>query len=277
MRVLAVTNWYPPHHFGGYELSCLDVMTRLEQRGHEVHVLCGDTVVGDPSAAHPPEPRVRRTLRLYHDGAEILRPSWRDRLATERHNHAELRRAVEELRPDVLSVWHLAGASQGLLRTIVDAGVPAVFAVCDDWLVYGARIDPWAEPFDRSPLHRAAGRLVERALGVPCTLPDISEAGSFLFVSRATEATALARARWRFPSRAVVWSGIDRRTYPPVPAAPRPWSWRLVTTGRFDPRKGFETAIRALPLLPAEATLACWGRGGDEERARLERLAHELG
>ena len=29
MRVLTITNWYPPHHFGGYELSCLDVMLRM--------------------------------------------------------------------------------------------------------------------------------------------------------------------------------------------------------------------------------------------------------
>jgi hypothetical protein len=75
----------------------------------------------------------------------------------------------------------------------------------------------------------------------------------------------------------VVLSGIDRATYPP-PAGPesRPWRWRVVTTGRFDPRKGFETVIRALPLLP-EATLACWGRGGGEEQARLQRLAEEHG
>jgi hypothetical protein len=41
-RVLTVTNWYPPHHYGGYELSCFDVMTRLAERGHEVRILCSD-------------------------------------------------------------------------------------------------------------------------------------------------------------------------------------------------------------------------------------------
>jgi pyruvate ferredoxin oxidoreductase alpha subunit len=30
---------YPPHHYGGYELSCLDVVERLRQRGHDVTVL----------------------------------------------------------------------------------------------------------------------------------------------------------------------------------------------------------------------------------------------
>jgi glycosyltransferase involved in cell wall biosynthesis len=255
-------------------------MVRLERRGHEVHVLCGDTrLPGDPpppDADH--ERRVRRQLRLYHDGARILRPPVRERLDIERHNQRVLEQAIREVRPDVISVWHLAGASQGLLTTIARAGIPVVFAVCDDWLVYGVRLDAWMAPFDRSPLRRAAGRVVERLTGLPCVVADVGELGAFLFVSRTTEANALAGARWSFARRAVVWSGIDRATYPePGPVAARPWSWRLVTTGRFDPRKGFETVIRALPLLPPEATLACWGRGGEAERRRLQQLAAELG
>jgi len=280
VRVLTITNWYPPHHFGGYELSCLDVMLRFEQRGHEVHVLCGDTRLdGDrPPPVPDHEARVRRRLRLYHDGSAILRPPWRERLVIERHNRAELERAIAEVQPDVVSIWHLAGASQSLLTTLAGHGLPTVFAVCDDWLTYAVHIDAWAAPFHRSRVHRLAGRVVERVLGLPCSLPDVGAMGSFLFVSRATLDAAEARSPWTFPLRAVVWSGIDRATYPDRgPIEDRPWGWRLVTTGRFDPRKGFDTVIRALALLPAEATLACWGRGGDDEQARLQALAAEVG
>jgi glycosyltransferase involved in cell wall biosynthesis len=255
-------------------------MVRLERRGHEVLVLCGDTRLdGERQAPEPDhETRVRRTLRLYHDGAAILHPPWRERLAIERHNQRELERAIAEVRPDVISVWHLAGASHGLLATIARSGIPVVFAVCDDWLVYGVRLDAWAAPFDRSPLHRTAGRVVARLAGVPCTVPDIGRLGPFLFVSRATEAAALERARWHPARRDVVWSGIDLATYPtPEDRVDRPWRWRLVTTGRFDPRKGFETVVRALPLLPPEATLAIWGRGGEAEQERLRRVAADLG
>ena len=35
--------------------------------------------------------------------------------------------------------------------------------------------------------------------------------------------------------------------------------------------------IRALPLLPSEATLDCWGRGGEAEQARLRQVATDLG
>lgn len=280
MRVLTVTNWYPPHHHGGYELSCYDVMTRFVQRGHEVQVLCGDTVLGSPAAGAfdaEHEQRVRRTLRLYHDGASILRPSWPERYAIERHNQRQLRAALREWRPDVVSVWHLAGVSHGLLRTLVASGVPLVFAVCDDWLTYGIRLDAWAEPLNRTPARRRLARLAELLLRVPSVAPEIGGAGPFLFVTGATEAHALATARCHPERRAVVWSGIDRTIFDGPAADPPPWAWRLIVTGRFDERKGFETVLRALPLLPPEATLELWGRGGDAERARLAGIAAELG
>jgi glycosyltransferase involved in cell wall biosynthesis len=279
VRVLALTNWYPPHHFGGYELQCHDTMTRLEAKGHDVRVLCGDTRLSGGAAAPDPghERGVRRTLRLYHDGSQLLRPAWHERFAVERHNQRELARMLDEFRPDVVSVWHLGGMSQNLLTPLVESGHPLVFVICDDWLVYGHRLDPWAGAFRRSRPRRLAGRVTERLTGVPCLVPDIGDAGSFLFVTEATEATALAKSGWTPRRRARFWGGIDRTVFRPATSRPRPWSWRLITTGRFDPRKGFETAIRALPLLPPEATLACWGRGGDDERDRLARIAGELG
>lgn len=278
--MLTITNWYPPHHFGGYELSCFDVMTRLEERGHEVHVLCGDTRTGSEAGGAQDgdhETRVRRSLRLYHDGEQILRPSWRERWQIERHNQRELRQALAEISPDVVSIWHLAGASHGLLSPIVRSGIPVVFAVCDDWLTYGVLLDAWAAPFHGSRLRNAAGRVVGKLAGVPCVVPDISGLGSFLFVTRAMEEKALSKSRWHPQRRAVVWSGIDTDIFQTREEVERPWGWRLIAAGRFDPRKGFETPIRALTMLPEEATLALWGRGGEAERARLEKLVRELG
>ena len=39
MKILVVTNLYPPHHVGGYELGCRDVVEKLRARGHTVRVL----------------------------------------------------------------------------------------------------------------------------------------------------------------------------------------------------------------------------------------------
>ena len=80
MRILTLTNWYPPHYFGGYELSCFDVMTRLAKRGHDIEVLCSDQRVAgvdDATTAH--EAHVRRELQLYLQDDRLLRPSLRQR------------------------------------------------------------------------------------------------------------------------------------------------------------------------------------------------------
>src|SRR5467141_1336156 len=84
LRILCLTSWYPPHHFGGYELSCFDVMTRLAKRGHHVEILCSDERVGgveDPNSAD--EARVHRTLKLYFRDGNLWSPPLRQRLAME--------------------------------------------------------------------------------------------------------------------------------------------------------------------------------------------------
>src|SRR5690349_2407145 len=39
MRILTVTNLYPPDVVGGYELGCAQMVAALGRRGHEVKVL----------------------------------------------------------------------------------------------------------------------------------------------------------------------------------------------------------------------------------------------
>lgn len=293
MRILALTNWYPPHHYGGYELSCFDVMTRLARRGHDVAVLCSDQrlpgAVPD-DAGH--EAVVERSLRLYHDGEDLVRPGWRGRRAIEAHNRQVLAAALDRHRPDVVSAWHLAGLSQGLLALLAERQVPVAFVVCDEWPAFAWKLDPWSRPFtddparrggrvlERAPvrwLRRAAGRLVERATGLPVVPVDAGALGPALWVTADLRRRTEPRSRHTFAAHTVVHSGIDRTVYPPVASADRPWSGRLVSTGRFDPRKGFETVIRALPLLPDDTTLALWGRGGEAEQRRLRGIADDLG
>jgi glycosyltransferase involved in cell wall biosynthesis len=278
VRVLTVTNWYPPHHFGGYELSCFDVMRGFVERGHEVRVLCSDmTVAGAPAPDPGHEALVRRELRLYHLGDALWQPSWRQRLRVERHNQAALARALDELRPDVVSAWHFGALSLGLLTTVAERGIPVVYAVCDDWLLYGCQLDAWAKLFAGSRWRRFAGRALRPVVRVPTVVADLGRTGPVLFVSEAIRRRAEA-APWRFEPTTVVFSGIDGETFAPRPEPDdRPWRWRLVTTGRPDRRKGFETVIRALALLPPETTLSHYGLGGEPERQRLMAVADELG
>jgi hypothetical protein len=39
MKILVLTNLYPPHHAGTFDLRCESVVNNLKLRGHQVRVL----------------------------------------------------------------------------------------------------------------------------------------------------------------------------------------------------------------------------------------------
>jgi glycogen(starch) synthase len=273
-RVLTICNLYPPHHLGGYELSCWDVMRRLTDRGHEITVLTSDT--RQPDVVDPPdESDIRRELTMWLRDHNLWNPSLPTLLTRERANQAALRRALSETRAEVASLWHMGALSMGLITTLLEARIPIVYAVCDDWLSYGVNLDPWTRRFAH---HRLIGRVVRRVSGLSTELPDLGATGAFLFVSEETARRSAQYTGWTFPISSVVYSGIERADFrPPATERTRPWRWRLLVVGRLDPRKGFETVVRALPLLPPDATLRIVGPGDDAERDRLRSVAALVG
>lgn len=275
MRILVLTNMYPPHSYGGYELSCRDVVARWQRRGHDVLVLTSDWRLPGPAGAARPgaEGRVpvRRELRLYWDDHRILDPPLWRRLAIERANQASLHRALDAHRPDVVSAWAMGAMSLGLLTTVLAAGIPVVPVVCDEWPVYGPLVDAWTRPLARRPLLASAVRFATR---LPTGLPPLEEAGPACFVSRALRASVRRQSPWTFREAPVTFSGIDPDDFPLHPRPP--WSWRLLYVGRIDRRKGIGTAVQALADCPPSACLSVVGRGDDEHMAELRHLAADL-
>jgi glycogen(starch) synthase len=279
-RVLVVNLFYPPHHLGGYEGSCRDVAERLAARGHDVAVLTSS--VRTDGVEDPPGERDGRvggvrvwrdlTAYLVRDGA-VWRPTAFERLRIERRNQAVLRAALDEHRPDVVSVWQLGGLSLGLVPTLVGRGIPLVLSVCDDWLSYGLVLDAWQRAVQRLP--RPVRRVVGAVARVPTALPDLGRVGPVLFVSDVTRERARRYSPWDLADTAVVHSGIDTRAFG-SPRPPKPWGGRLLYAGRYDPRKGIDTAIRCLTLLDGEVLDVC-GVGDEAERARLQDLVGDLG
>jgi glycogen synthase len=272
-RILVLTNQYPPHHLGGYELSCRDVVDRWRQRGHDVRVLTGDWrrpgVADSPDEAH-----VSRDLAVFLRDGALWIPSKPERFQVERANEATLRRELARS-PDVVSIWHMGAMSTGLLSLVGRSGVPAVYVVCDDWPTYAFEMDPWMRAWLRRP---GAAVVARRVLGTETSIPDLDRAGTFCFVSESTRRRCREYSRWKFADSIVTYSGIDHEDFPVLgPDGYRPdWSGRLLAVGRLDPRKGFETVIRALADLPgAELTLIA--SGDHAYRDRLGELAAECG
>ena len=110
MRILVLTNLYPPHNIGGYELRCRDITEALRRRGHEVSVLTSNQTIGEDTCDY----RIDRRLQLHgffgHPWGGI-----RDLVGLETNNNAILRESIDSFNPDVIHVWNLGGISHFML------------------------------------------------------------------------------------------------------------------------------------------------------------------
>jgi glycosyltransferase involved in cell wall biosynthesis len=262
VKVLSIGNLYPPHYAGGYELMWHTWVEHARGAGHVVRVLASDERTG---ATGPDDPDVHRELHRYWSGGGARKLTLRQRVALERANAAVVRRHLEELRPDVVAWWGMGGMPLSSIEQVRRAGVPAVAFVMDDWLTYQPPGDAWLRLFAERP---ALGRIVERAVGIP-TRVDFAAAATYVFVSE-----TLRRQGPPLPRTAVEPPGVADGFIDPRP--PRPWSWRLLSVGRIDPRKGIATAIEALVKLP-DATLTVAGTGPATLVSELSELAERLG
>jgi glycosyltransferase involved in cell wall biosynthesis len=269
VRVLVVTNMYPPHHLGGYELSCRDVLRRWRAKGHDVAVLTTDFRVTDSTVgADDADIPVYRELEWYWRDHAFVRPWLGACLDIERRNQHRLADALDRVRPDVVSVWHLGGMSTGLLTTLVERRLPVVHVICDEWPIYAPMVDPWMRPWSRRPrLARAVGRLA----GVPTTVPSLPETGRLTFVSAYLRDVVSRALDWADVEADVVPSGIDLTDFP-ITKGGRDWRGRLLCVGRVEPRKGFHVAVDALADLPG-MTLDILGPVDDAYRDELLQRA----
>ena len=63
MKILCLSNFYPPYQIGGYEMLCQEVVNALAQRGHTVTILAGTYGVDQPVI----EGNLHRLLTLESD------------------------------------------------------------------------------------------------------------------------------------------------------------------------------------------------------------------
>ena len=276
MKILMVTNLYPPAVLGGYEILCEQVAGEFAGRGHEIVVLTSDFQADDGSPAADEFGRHgERLSRLMRIHLPFDHPPKRARirhLLADRHNRRVTHRLIERERPDIVFFWSLRRLSLGPVRAAADSGEPYALTLNDDYLLAYKPSPPSLKP------GKSASFLLDRTLFRRTTysglrFPAITAISRSLVDNMVRRGAPVAHA-------AIIHQGVDIRKFSPkehpgsigTPA-------RLLYVGQLHDYKGVHTAIESLSALAGqgrELLLDIVGSGDPAYEERLKQLAERL-
>lgn len=278
MRILVLSDLYPPVAFGGYELECAALVERLRLR-HDVLVLTSD----HERDSAPADPGVRRTLPFI--GGDRRRAVAVAPLAA-RRGAGEARRVLAGFAPDLIYVSNGVSIPQAAIAVAGDAGAPVICRFSELFyagsFLRGDRFLRHLEPGERgvrgawARAMRTVNRRPPLCLQAPLRIrAAISWASASLREEAGVPPTVdlvLERVIHPGTSHAATFGAVGRR------AADRP---TIVYVGRVTVAKGAEVALRALAEVRARhrlgARLVFAGTALPDVRRRLDALAAELG
>jgi glycosyltransferase involved in cell wall biosynthesis len=244
LRILLISNLYPPYVEGGAEILAGDIAAGLARLGHEVVVLTSSYGLTGPQQ----DKHIWRTLQpappVYFDRQRSLKSQLNQPINYYRryHNTAnarELRQVVAATAPDVLYFWEIAGIGvNSLLKILPELKVPIVFHLGSYWLLYA-----------RSP-ETEQSRLRIRWLKqlLIGTVPALT--WTSLIAVSASVKQEYVQAGFDPERIEVIYNGIDPRflTVPRSPSNDNS-TFQLLFVGRIRVEKGVLVILKALDLL----------------------------
>src|SRR5580765_5498416 len=139
VKILVLTNLYPPHHAGTYNMRCQVLVEALTTRGHQVHVLTSTHGIGSEQRGG----EIERRLRINGAFGDPLVTSYKELKSLETTNHRVLRETCESFPPDLIYVYSLEGLSKSLIFALQNSRLPTVYSVDDYWLARDVAKDSW--------------------------------------------------------------------------------------------------------------------------------------
>ena len=287
MKVLVISNFYPPHTIGGYELACAQVVTWLVSMGRDVTVL---TQRGLPSSSAPGLAVLRRLFFSFLEGdrsATFKRRLLRQ-LAFDLWNYLALRLVVSRFKPDLIFVFNPSGLGGLLLewlhrprnRPIV------VHDISDEMLLHAYQRDAWfllPNLEVRTPFKRLVRDAIVRIGGwfLPSEPRPLALSRSY-FRSQFLKDRFIAAGQREAAGAPVIYHGIELSSDRPdeAEATGRGREIAILFVGRLCREKGLHVLLRALATVRCEAAhlkLSVAGPSTDAAyREELEALIADL-
>lgn len=125
MKILVISNYYPPHYIGGYELACFNTVEYLKKSGHTVYVLTGDYL----QKSHCFEEVYRGLKYINYD-----KPSFWDKHQVETHNYKVTQNVIKDFSPDIVYLWSLRLISLSPAMAVQNLHIKKIFEIGDFWM-----------------------------------------------------------------------------------------------------------------------------------------------
>jgi glycogen(starch) synthase len=278
MRILFLSNFYPPARPGGYTQWCHEVAVRLAERGHSIGVL---TSRHERAKAPAREPNIYRLLHLEGDLA-YYQPHhfftrWRKQ---HRENLAFLEHTVKDFAPDLIFVWGMWALSKAL-PTLAEKLLPGrvVYYLSDYWpSAVDMHTTYWQSPPQSWPMQipkRVLGKVAMSILAKEGQ-PDLKLEHVICVSARVRD--LLVEAGLPIQHARIIHGGTDIERFLDVRKRDdRPGHLKLLYAGQLVRHKGVHTAIEAMSRLVNkqrinQITLTLVGSGHPDYEAFLRDL-----
>jgi glycogen(starch) synthase len=287
MRILFISSQYPPYELGGYEQLCHEVTLDFLSRGHDVRVLTSR--YGVKSQDELNTGNVNRSLHLMADIHYYKPLDFFFKLPSqEKENLAELKKNIDQFKPDVIMFWGMFALSHNLAYW-AEQWMPGrvTYYMASYWPID----DDIHQSYWKLPANRRASEWIKRPLRT-IALTRLQREGyppelqfeNVICCSEYVRDKLVGAGK--FPASAgVVYAGADPKPFQgqkKTKGLARNQIFRLLYFGRLVPDKGVHTAIDAVGLLSKNGLadrveLTILGDGHPDYTNLLRQKVRELG
>ena len=282
MKILFLSNFYPPHVIGGYETLCMEAAEGLAKHGHDVSVLTSTYGYDHEST----EGHIHRLLSLEGDLQFYrMKDAWSYPRRKQR-NLEHLRRLIATHKPDILFVWGMWNMSNSLAYEAEKLmGSRVIYYLANPWPIeanmhqafWDASATSWAKHIAKQ-IMRIPARLIlnDEWRNVPLQFEHAP-------CCSAAQRDQLLDAGVPLKDAPVLYEGVDLKNYL-AQAKQRTYEDQdgklsLVFVGILAEHKGVHTTIEALNQLSAEERkrvhLTILGKGHEQYEERLRSLVSQ--
>jgi len=240
MRILVISNGYPPSDRDDQALGCQEIVESLKAQGHPCRVL---------TRAHGRrKPQKDSDVHRWLIKDRKKTSSWQTVFLKEVVNQTAFRMLCRDFRPDIVFLFDLSQISASLAFLAQDMGLPVCFHVANDWLATW-KADRWYQEQPKGKSGYKALRFLCRRFKL-ITFSRPLDFAHIIFTSRYLETAAKHMGISATHAAVVPW-GIDIRRFSYKETNGQKPS-RLLYIGPLVPQKGIDIAIRALGILKQE-------------------------